>query len=605
MPEMTTIPADTDTVEGQARDMADDVTASVSLFVQAGRSIGGMHLIGRSSPVRDSLIEALTDSFDQQSRAVIKIPINIELDRLTGGMDLAATLATGSPVYEPGLLEKADGGLVILSMAERQSAGVTRLLATALDEGGFQVERDGQSRWVSTRFSVLALDEADEGEEGLAANLIDRLALTLNSDYLQPADLLTARDAASLAEGAVEESAVLTSRQHEEIASVGAAFAIPSLRAPILASRVAETLAALQGEETVSPEIMATAIRLVLVPKALVMPAPPDEETPPEEQQDAAPPPPANDQDDQPNDPPPMMDDETPPPDQLIDAVLSSLPEDLWRGLFRRTKKRAKEGGRKAAAAKARMKGRPKGYRRGSFRSGDRLHLLATLRAAAPWQRVRAKADGQIMALRPDDFRIKKYKAAERSGTVFVVDASGSSAFNRLAEAKGAVELMLADCYIRRDEVAVVAFRGEGAEVLLSPTRSLARAKASLSRLPGGGATPIAAGLEKAAGVAAALEAKGLKPYIVVLTEGGANKTRGGETGRRPGLEDALSAAKDLAEAGYCGVVIDTGPRARRDVVEIADAAQFDHVALPVADSARIAGTVTQARSLAMPTGDG
>ncbi|MDC6171477.1 VWA domain-containing protein, partial [Paucibacter sp. XJ19-41] len=123
-----------------------------------------------------------------------------------------------------------------------------------------------------------------------------------------------------------------------------------------------------------------------------------------------------------------------------------------------------------------------------------------TMRAAIPWQRLRLVEREQLglgasparLLLRRDDFHIKRYRRPNETTTVFVVDASGSQALNRLAEAKGAVELLLADCYVRRDRVALIAFRGEGAEVLLAPTRSLVRARRSLSGLPGGGGTPLA-----------------------------------------------------------------------------------------------------------------
>jgi magnesium chelatase subunit D len=131
----------------------------------------------------------------------------------------------------------------------------------------------------------------------------------------------------------------------------------------------------------------------------------------------------------------------------------------------------------------------------GDPRSGARLDLMATLRTAAPWQRLRGPAPGGArLRVQADDFRVVRFRQRAQSVTVFVVDASGSAALYRLAEAKGAVELLLADCYVRRDEVAMIAFRGDMAELLLPPTRSLVRAKRSLSALPGGGGTPPGGG---------------------------------------------------------------------------------------------------------------
>ena len=103
------------------------------------------------------------------------------------------------------------------------------------------------------------------------------------------------------------------------------------------------------------------------------------------------------------------------------------------------------------------------------------------------------------------------------------MDASGSSALHRLAEAKGAIELLLASCYVRRDRVALVAFRGQSAELLLPPTRSLVRAKRSLASLPGGGGTPLAAGIDVSLLLADAVQRRGGTPTIVLLTDGRAN----------------------------------------------------------------------------------
>lgn len=136
--------------------------------------------------------------------------------------------------------------------------------------------------------------------------------------------------------------------------------------------------------------------------------------------------------------------------------------------------------------------------------------------------------------VRRDDLRIRILKQRTETTTVFCVDASGSAALERLAEAKGAVELLLAEAYVRRDRVALVAFRGTGAELVLPPTRSLTRAKRGLSGLPGGGGTPLAAGIDAAVAVALGVRRGGSRPAIVLLTDGRANVARSGE-GDGPG----------------------------------------------------------------------
>ena len=179
-----------------------------------------------------------------------------------------------------------------------------------------------------------------------------------------------------------------------------------------------------------------------------------------------------------------------------------------------RTPKAGRAAGRAGADRSGGLRGRQVGTRRGDPRGGGRLDLVETLRAAAPWQPLRRRADDARRAaathtaphtapqprvlVRPDDFRIRRLFEPAGTTAIFVVDASGSSAVNRMAEAKGAVELLLAESYARRDEVALIAFRGAQAEILLPPTRAIAAAKRALAALPGGGGTPLASAIDRA-----------------------------------------------------------------------------------------------------------
>ena len=181
-------------------------------------------------------------------------------------------------------------------------------------------------------------------------------------------------------------------------------------------------------------------------------------------------------------------------------------------------------------------------------RGGLRLSLIDTLRAAAPWQRLRG-GDSRVQ-IRRDDLRIRRFETRAQALTIFAVDASGSSALARLGEAKGAVELLLAEAYVKRAEVALVAFRGTTAELLLPPTRSLARARRSLAELPGGGGTPLAAGIHAARDLAEQARGRGRTPFIVLLTDGRANVAADGGTVRATAESDAQAAASAVGVAG-------------------------------------------------------
>ena len=223
------------------------------------------------------------------------------------------------------------------------------------------------------------------------------------------------------------------------------------------------------------------------------------------------------------------------------------------------------------------------------------MNLIETLRAAAPWQRIRAAAapgGAQRIHVQADDLRVSRLQQRAATATIFVIDASGSSALHRLAEAKGAINLLLADCYVRRDQVAVIAFRGRSANLLLPPTRSLVRAKRSLAGLPGGGGTPLAAGLEAALRLSEQVRRAGATPIVVLLTDGRGNIARDGSPGRAQAETDAWGMARQMRAARLTTLVVDTSPQpapaAQRLAVELA----AHYRTLPYAGSAALSAAV-------------
>jgi magnesium chelatase subunit D len=288
------------------------------------------------------------------------------------------------------------------------------------------------------------------------------------------------------------------------------------------------------------------------------------------------------------------------------------------------------------------MRGRPIGARKGEPRAGQRLNVLETLRAAAPWQKLRqaaaqerrvadamggagigagastgtatntslanvavapamrvasatthpwARAQPRVL-VRKEDFHVARFRQLGQTTTVFVVDASGSAALNRLAEAKGAVELLLADCYVRRDSVAVLAFRGKAAELLLPPTRSLARAKRSLAGLPGGGGTPLASAMDAALALAEQIRRKGETPILVLLTDGRGNIARDGTPGRAQAALDSQAAAAALRLAGITALLVDTSAQPHPAAQQLARTMGAQYLALPYAGAQAVSQAV-------------
>jgi len=197
--------------------------------------------------------------------------------------------------------------------------------------------------------------------------------------------------------------------------------------------------------------------------------------------------------------------------------------------------------------------------------------------------------------VRPDDFRLKRFRRRAERVVIFVVDASGSAALARLAEAKGAVELMLAQAYVARQQVALVSFRGAAAEVLLPPTRSLVMTKRRLASLPGGGGTPLAAGLAAAMDLARLAKSRGTTPYLAVLTDGKANIALDGAPGRPQAEADARRIAQALRVAGVRSILIDTGNRPAQSARDLATAMGGAYLPLPRADARMLSAAMRSA----------
>lgn len=196
------------------------------------------------------------------------------------------------------------------------------------------------------------------------------------------------------------------------------------------------------------------------------------------------------------------------------------------------------------------------------------------------------------LLVRVEDFRLRRHVERAQTTTIFVLDASGSSALNRLAEAKGAIELLLADCYVRRDRVAVIAFRSRSADLLLPPTRSLTRAKRCLAAMPGGGGTPLASGLNAAAELALSVRRRGGTASIVVLTDGRANIALDGSPGRAKANEDATAQAKLLRAHNFACALIDTSPQPQPGARSLAVDMGAVYLPLPHADAEQMSGVV-------------
>ena len=592
---------------------------AAALFAVDPIGLGGVVLRSGAGPARERWLTLLAQWLPEGTPCR-RVPLHINDDRLLGGLDLSATLQAGRPIAQRGLLAEADGGVVLLAMAERLSASTAASISAVIDTHELVAERHGIGSRHASRIGVVALDEGIADDELVPARLRERLAfhLVLASGSRDAADDLLFTRADVAAARASLDGVHIADEIVEGLCAASLALGVESVRAPMFACRAARAVAALDGRAEVSAQDAALAAGLVLAPRATQVPAAQaaQEDAADEQPEDAPDDVPNDTPDDTPDDAPPeppSADADTTPPetdetpagngavdDVVLEAALAAIPPGLLAALaLGRATKRAPSSGRVGAARLGNARGRPTGARRGEPQNGARLNLIETLRAAAPWQALRrreAETTGHVstalIQVRREDFHVWRFKQRSETTTVFVVDASGSAALNRLAETKGAVELLLADCYVRRDSVAVIAFRGSGAELLLPPTRSLVRAKRSLAGLPGGGGTPLAAGIASAHTLAESVRRRGATPVVVLLTDGRGNIARDGTPGRARAAEDALAAARQMQQGGFATLLLDTSPQPQEPARQLAAAMGARYVPLPYAGAAALSQVV-------------
>ncbi|WP_170314796.1 VWA domain-containing protein [Aquibium carbonis] len=559
----------------------------------------GVHVRARAGPARDRWLAFATSLFPEGAPRR-RLPAGCDSARLAGGIDVAATLSSGRPILDTGLLAAAHGGLLVAAMAERLERAQTAVICSAIEAGAVRIERDGFSTSLPARFVFFALDEGADPGETISPALADRLGLVVDLSFLSrlpaPPDetciesVNLARErlhAVEVGDDMFEAFAQLTSRV--------------SPRRTLFLFYAARACAALRGSSLIEPEDAARALPLVLgvdeIADALQHQPQPEPPPPPPEPE----PEPGNEQ---------KPEEETASDGALADVVLEAAIALLPPGLLEAaTGTRGAQRGRSSgagAAANAGRRGPVVGNTPRAPFPGARPNVLATLRAAVPWQAIRRKtaldaraatgegapAEHGVIRVLASDFRYLRRREPQGTTVLFVVDASGSAAAARLAEAKGAVELLLAESYRRRDEVALIAFRGSGAEIILRPTRSLVRAKRALAGLPGGGGTPLADAILAAATVAEGVGRAGRQALTVFLTDGRPNIGFGGVPGRAGALEDAERAALRFRSRNLRSLVIDTAARPQPALAALAGRLGAEYQPLPRGDGRGISRTL-------------
>jgi magnesium chelatase subunit D len=538
---------------------------------------------------------------------LVELPVGASEDRVIGSLDLRQALGVGEVVYEPGLLAAAHRGILYVDEVNLLHDHLVDLLLDAAAMGSSTVERDGVSVAHAARLILIGTMNPEEGE--LRPQLLDRFGLTVEiaapRDPWRRAEVIRRRMAfdrdptSFIAAYAAQEEALrikiatarsllpsvrLGDRQLATIARVCGAFGVDGMRADIVTARAAVAHAAWQGRSEVTKSDIRAAARLALPHRRRRNPfdAPGldedlldqllDEESDPEPTPPSTPPngpstssghSNGQSRDSARTDVADVNGHRDMRPEPVEGSAnthvngpstgsgrIDSAGDTYRTRLFTAPGLGTGEVGRRSRALTS------TGRTVGAIAAGStigRLHLTATIRAAAPHQRARGRHQAERLRLAVPDLRLAVTEGRESNLVLLVVDASGSMAARRRMEAvKAAALSLLLDAYQRRDKVGLITFRGAEATLALPPTSSVDTAARRLEELPSGGRTPLAEGLLCAAETLRLERIRDprRRPLLVLVTDGRA-------THGRDAVARSRLVADQLHRTGIASLVVD------------------------------------------------